>query len=522
MADTKVVVAGCSAARRRIMRQRAEDAGLTVIAEWTEEGADRSLGSGHGADLVLADRSFLERGGWRRPDKGRQGGPVIAVAAGGDRPEWFEDAVQRGVSDYLVLPFAAKDLKEKVERVLAAQSKRRRRMPEVYGVHDLEKLYEAARPHRDVLSQDEIDSLLSSAEPEGGKSSGDELSAAMEEEAAQTEVVPPAPEERPAPEGVVFEQAAAPIAAADTGRITTSYDFKHPARVNKTQLRTLESIHDNFARMLSHSLSGLMRAVVDVDTAFVDQTTYAEFIMSLSNPCCSYQFTLNPHGGQVIMDWAMPIVCGIVDRFQGGKGSSQGVDPRQLTQIEMGLMAKAVREAIWDLDRTWDFILHDRINNIELETNPEFMQITAPSEIVILLAFEVNSTNASGLISLCYPFFTLEPILPLLGRREQDISPGRRKVDPRPANRLRLGDMDLELTAELGRTRIPAGEAADLHPGDVIRLNTRANDPACVFVGGQPRFLGWPMEEGGEVKLHLAGKIPPHLTHKFGTINSDG
>ena len=77
-------------------------------------------------------------------------------------------------------------------------------------------------------------------------------------------------------------------------RIVTSYDFKHPARVNKAQLRTLENLHDNFARLLSSTFSGAMRAVVDVDTAFVDQTTYAEFIMSLSNPTCSYQFNLNP------------------------------------------------------------------------------------------------------------------------------------------------------------------------------------------------------------------------------------
>jgi flagellar motor switch protein FliM len=262
-----------------------------------------------------------------------------------------------------------------------------------------------------------------------------------------------------------------------------------------------------------------MRMVVDVDTAFVDQTTYAEFIMSLSNPCCSYQFTLNPYGGQVIMDWAMPLVCAAVDRFNGGKGSSQGVEARQVSQVEMGIMAKVVRQAIWDLDRTWDPILHDRINNIELETNPEFMQVTAPSEIVILLAFEVNSTHASGLVSLCYPFFTLEPILPLLGRRDHDTR--RRGDDPRRANRLRLGDMDLELAAELGRTRIPAAEAADLQSGDVIRLDSRADDPTCIYIGGRPKFLGWPLEEGGEVKLHLAGKIPPHLTHKYGTVVVD-
>ena len=231
----------------------------------------------------------------------------------------------------------------------------------------------------DILSQDEIDALLSATEaddPGGGGGGGADLGdmgggGGMEDATAQ--------------------------------RIITSYDFKHPARVNKDQLRTLENLHDNFARLLSSTFSGAMRAVVDVDTAFVDQTTYAEFIMSLSNPSCSYQFTLGPTNGQAIIDFAMPVVFAFVDRIFGGKGSSQGVDARQLSQIEMGVIAKIVKRVMEDLEATWEPILRVEISDIELETNPEFMQITATSEIVILLAFEVNSTNASGLVSLCYP-----------------------------------------------------------------------------------------------------------------------
>ena len=71
-------------------------------------------------------------------------------------------------------------------------------------------------------------------------------------------------------------------ARRDTAKVNVSgYDFRHPARVNKDQLRTLENLHDHFARLLSSTLSGAMRKIVDVDTAFVDQTTYREYIMSL-------------------------------------------------------------------------------------------------------------------------------------------------------------------------------------------------------------------------------------------------
>ena len=208
-----------------------------------------------------------------------------------------------------------------------------------------------------------------------------------------------------------------------------------------------------------------------------------------------------------------------MDRVFGGKGSSQGVDARTLTQIEMGVIAKVVKRMIEDLEATWSPVLPVRVYDIELETNPEFMQITAASEIVILLAFEVNSTNATGLISLCYPFFTLESILPLLGRqtfrRLSTLDAGHLAE----RNRLRLGAMQMPVTSELGRTRITAGEASELREGDVIRLATRESDPVRVFVGGKPKFLGWPYEEeGGETMLRLAGRIPAHLQGKYGSV----
>ena len=330
----------------------------------------------------------------------------------------------------------------------------------------------------DILSQEEIDQLLSVAEGTEEAKAGGEA------------------------EGGGFEDVA-------TQQVVTAYDFKHPARVNKDQLRTLESLHDNFARLLGSSFSGAMRAVVDVDTAFVDQTTYAEFIMSLSNPSCSYQFTLGPTHGQAIMDFAMPVVFAFVDRIFGGKGSSQGVDARQLTAIEMGVINKIVKRVIEDLEATWEPILRVEISDVELETNPEFMQITAASEIVILLAFEVNSTHASGLVRLCYPFFTLESILPHLGQHSY-VRLGR--IDREALhlqNRLCLGPMELPVRAELGRTQLSLREVRRLQVGEVIQVPTRQREPVVVFVGERPKYLAWPFAaEGGQLRLKIAGEIP--------------
>ena len=299
-------------------------------------------------------------------------------------------------------------------------------------------------------------------------------------------------------------------------RIITSYDFKHPARLNKDQLRTLENLHDNFARLLNSTFSGAMRAVVEVDTAFVDQTTYAEFIMSLSNPSCSYQFTLGPTNGQAIIDFAMPVVFAFVDRIFGGKGSSQGVEARQLTPIEIGVINRIVKRVIEDLEATWEPILRVEITDVELETNPEFMQITAGSEIVVLLAFEVNSENASGLVSLCYPFFTLESILPRLGQQMYPQQARKNMAEIVARNRQVLKGVPVEVRAELGRADVSLADAESLRIGDVICTRSRKTDPCVLFVGDEPKYLARPFAtENGEIKLQLVGKMAAEQAGKY-------
>jgi len=331
----------------------------------------------------------------------------------------------------------------------------------------------------DILSQDEIDALLSATEADDGGGGG----------------------------GGDLGDSGGDLGDGGASRIVTSYDFKHPARVNKDQLRTLENLHDNFARLLSSTFSGAMRAVVDVDTAFVDQTTYAEFIMSLSNPSCSYQFTLGPTNGQAIIDFAMPVVFAFVDRIFGGKGSSQGVDARQLSQIEMGVIAKIVKRVVEDLEATWEPILRVEISDIELETNPEFMQITAASEIVILLAFEVNSTNASGLVSLCYPFFTLESILPRLGQQTYVRQNRQNREELIGRNRDRMLKTSMPLVAELARGTATFQELQNLQVGDVLKMDTEIDEPTVLFVDDEPKFLCRPGRVGRKSAVQIIESI---------------
>ena len=57
----------------------------------------------------------------------------------------------------------------------------------------------------------------------------------------------------------------APGASSDlakVGKPVKAYDFRHPEKFSRDQLRTLEFLHENFARRLQTALSAYLRTVV--------------------------------------------------------------------------------------------------------------------------------------------------------------------------------------------------------------------------------------------------------------------
>ena len=96
----------------------------------------------------------------------------------------------------------------------------------------------------EVLSQGEIDALLSAL------SSGD----------VEPETINPKDEEK---------------------QKVKQYDFKSPQKFSKDHIRTLEKVHNNFARIISNYLTGQLRKSVKVNVENVEQVPYEEFIRSI-------------------------------------------------------------------------------------------------------------------------------------------------------------------------------------------------------------------------------------------------
>jgi len=290
-------------------------------------------------------------------------------------------------------------------------------------------------------------------------------------------------------------------------RAALSYDFHRPQRVNKDQNRRLESIHEQFARLFSATLSSNMRMVIDVDLAFCDQIVYHDFIASLANPGTTYSFTLEPHGGRAILAFGNELIMAIVDRAFGGQGRGFTADARALTQIEMNIINKLATRIFADLEATWEPVARVEITEVALESNPEFIQIASPQDGVLVVAFEANARSATGLVHICYPISTLDPLLPRLGPQPQ----GRDRRDPDHLQRQQraLGKMMIPIEVEVARGSLPLDELAGLRVGDVVMLDTTTKEAAIVYVGDRPKYLGRVGLQGSKRAVKITERIDP-------------
>jgi len=267
------------------------------------------------------------------------------------------------------------------------------------------------------------------------------------------------------------------------------YDFNHPDRFSKDQIRTMHNLHEQFARTFSISLSAFLRTIVEVKLVSVDQISYEEFIRSLPNPTYLCIINMDPLEGNALMELSPTLSFPVVDRLMGGRGNVFKKN-RELTDIEQTIIEKVLYRSFDCLHEAWANVLPLNLSLERPETNPQLlMQEYLPSEMVILMTFEVTMQDISGTLSFCIPYPTLEKIAGVFSSTTW-YSASKKELSEEHAEVLldRLQRVDIPLTAYVSNTHISIRELLDLEEDDVLQLETRVDEDVVLQVGDEYRY----------------------------------
>lgn len=267
------------------------------------------------------------------------------------------------------------------------------------------------------------------------------------------------------------------------------YDFKRALRFSKDQIRSIFRIHENYARLLTTFFSAHLRSYVNISVASVDQVPYEEFIRSIPKMTVLNVYSVAPLDGRLIMEVNPNIAYALLDRILGGKGSSVN-KVNSLTEIETLLMTQLFEKAIDNLKEAWSTVAEIEPVLEEFEENPQFLQMVAPNETVVVVSFNTAIGETSGMINICIPHIVLEPIIPKLSVHYwmQTTRTKARDIDAYKKLTKNIQDAYIDAKTMLGESSINIQEFLNLNKNDVIALNQPIDHPLTLAINNQPKF----------------------------------
>lgn len=349
----------------------------------------------------------------------------------------------------------------------------------------------------EILSQAEIEALLNSLNPEG------ESNAAGP---ASTPAASPATRTGNSGGGGSFNAfSPATRPGSKTAVAYEVYDFRRPDKFSKDQLRTLQMLHETFARLAGSGLSAYLRAPVNIDLISLEQVPYEEYLRSISQSVFTIM-SLPPLTGQAVLEIEFGLVFTMIDRMLGGPG--KGISRTVLTDIERPLVRQIIERMFQALKNAWEGVVIVNPGIEGMETSSQFVQIAPPNDIVVTILFEVKVGNQRSAMSLCIPYLVLKPITTKLSAQKWFASSSRRhSASSRRLLCHQVNQSTVDCSVRLGKSRIQVKDFLSLQPGDILRLDQKTENDLTMLVSNVPKFEGRPALRGKKLVFAVTDPI---------------
>ena len=272
----------------------------------------------------------------------------------------------------------------------------------------------------------------------------------------------------------------------------TPYDLTSQEKIIAGRLPTLDIINQMFSRLFRQTFSGMLRKAVEVNAVSTDTVKFGEFLRSLPSPASLHIFRMEPLRGHGLMIVESKLVSAIVDTFFGGSTTKeQVIKDRDFSGIEIRMTKNVVAAALEDLEKAWKPVHEVHTNYVRSEVNPQFAAIVPPTDIVLVIVFEIDLEFPSGSVTISIPYAAIEPIMPKLKATFQSEE---QQVDRVWVSRVRdeMLTTEVEVIAELGVTEVTPEQFREWKVGDTLMLGNDITDPLVVKVQGMPKVKGFP------------------------------
>ncbi|MCI8914292.1 flagellar motor switch protein FliM [Pseudoflavonifractor sp. 60] len=271
------------------------------------------------------------------------------------------------------------------------------------------------------------------------------------------------------------------------------YDFYSPRKFTKDRLKMLNSIFESYARVINSRINALLHATCEIEVDSVEEQRYYEFSNALteSDVVALAKIDLEKLQGDdpILVHLDTPVVLSMLDRLMGGEGDPDPtlVNDYNMTDLELDMYEDLIKDLVPIMGSSWENYITIRFEYTRTEVNPTLVQLIGYDETVVIVGLNIKFPNCTGRISLCLPGEMLTNVFSEISKNTTRRTTGEDKSEEIFDT---LRESELEIVAELARTRILLSDLYHLNVGDVVDIKRPKDSPVFLNIGGRRWFDG--------------------------------
>ena len=237
----------------------------------------------------------------------------------------------------------------------------------------------------------------------------------------------------------------------------------------------------------------MLHSTCEIEVDSVEEQRYYEFSNALteSDVVALAKIDLEKLQGEdpILVHMDTPVVLSMLDRMMGGEGEPDPTLSSEytMTDLELNMYENLISDLIPILGNSWENYITIHFDYVRTEENPTLVQLIGYEETVVIVGLNIKFPNCTGRMSLCLPGEMLTNIFTEISKSTSRRSTGEDKSEEIFGS---LRESELEIVAELARTRILLSDLYHLNVGDVVDIKRPKDTPVFLNIGGRRWFDG--------------------------------
>ncbi len=263
------------------------------------------------------------------------------------------------------------------------------------------------------------------------------------------------------------------------------YDFAASARVERPLSLALRRWLEKFAERFVEQYGNFSMTEIDAEALLIDAESFEDLQNKWHAPSFSAEIKLQEGelSGMLVATRSemLKLLMDILGNADGG-----ATEDRELTSVEASLCEMIFEQAASTLAESWPEQQPLTQDLQPLDPQPAHSRLYPPDQLLLKSGLMIKLPEQSVSIQLLLPKPDAAKLLKV---------PMRAPAAPNPASRLdpnRISQINVQVSAGLGSTRLAMTDLATMAVGDIIVLDQSVGQPLTVYANDEPAFEAWP------------------------------